>query len=54
MRTAARRFSLAFLFAVLLLPLSARAGEFPAYEGGAFRAAQEAGRPILVHVHAEW
>ena len=44
MPAAARRFPLAFLLAVLLLPLSARAAGFPAYAGAAFKAAQEIGR----------
>lgn len=52
--TAARRIALALLFAALLLPLSARAAGFPAYAAAAFQAAQEAGKPILVFVHAEW
>lgn len=49
-----RRPALALLFALALLPGAALALPWPAYEDAAFKAAQEAGGPILVWVHAEW
>ena len=43
--------TLAFL---LLTPSPALAGEPQPYDAGTFKAAQAAGKPILVEIHADW
>ena len=41
-------------FALLLLPVSVRAAPEQAFSAQAFKAAQDAGRPVLVEIHADW
>ena len=42
------------VFAMLFLPLSAHAATEQAFSAQAFKAAQDAGKPILVEIHADW
>ena len=42
------------VFAALLLPLQAVATERVPFDAAAFAAAQQAGKPIIVHVFATW
>ena len=42
------------IFALLLLPISVRAASEQAFSAQAFKYAQDAGRPILVEIHADW
>ena len=42
------------VFALLLLPISVRAASEQAFSAQAFKYAQDAGRPILVEIHADW
>ena len=45
---------LCFALAMSLLPLSANAAGERAFDAQAFKAAQEAGKPILIEIHADW
>ena len=42
------------VFALTLVPASARAAEVKPFDAKAFAAAQEAGQSIVVEVHAPW
>jgi thioredoxin 1 len=48
-----RRLFLVALFSLFLAPLANAAAPVP-YDDAAFKAAQAAGKPILVQVHADW
>ncbi len=50
-----RVFALAlFLAANLLSPAAASAGEWRAYDPGAFAESRKAGKTVFVSVHADW
>lgn len=49
-----RRLALALLLALALPAAPARAAAIPAFDAAAFKAAQEAGKPVLIVIHAEW
>jgi len=42
------------VFAMLFLPVSAHSATEQAFTAQAFKAAQDAGKPILVEIHADW
>ena len=46
--------SLIAVFAMLFLPFSVHAATEQAFSAQAFKAAQDAGKPILVEIHADW
>ena len=42
------------VFAIMLLPVSSHAAAEQAFSAQAFKTAQDAGKPILVEIHADW
>lgn len=52
--TARRVVNTLFAFAVSLAALAVQASGQQPYDAKAFRAAQDAGRPALIEIHADW
>lgn len=42
------------VFAIMFLPVSSHAATEQAFSAQAFKTAQDAGKPILVEIHADW
>ena len=42
------------VFAIMFLPVSSHAAAEQAFSAQAFKTAQDAGKPILVEIHADW
>ena len=55
MQTSIRKVTGLFsILAMLFIPLSTHAASEKAFDAKAFKAAQEAGKPILIEIHADW
>lgn len=42
------------VFAIMFLPVSSHAATEQSFSAQAFKAAQDAGKPILIEIHADW